>query len=198
LSVVRLGDAVPRRGNRLTRGLARWALAALGWRLDMPLPNAPKFVIVVAPHTSAWDFFIGLFVAIALGMRASWLGKHGLFRWPLGGLMRWMGGIPVKREASHGVVDTMVELFRERSALVLALAPEGTRSKVREWKTGFYHIAHGAGVPIVPCYLDYARKVIGSGAAMQPTGDVAREVAALQAFYSGIPGKHPKPVDPCR
>jgi len=186
-----LGDAVPKRGNRLTRAFGRWTLAAMGWHLETTLPDAPKFVIVVAPHTSGWDFVIGIFATVALGMRASWMGKHALFRWPFGSLLRWLGGIPIDRGESHGVVDSMVELFGRRHALVLGIAPEGTRHKVRKWRTGFYHIAHGAGVPIVPCYLDYARKVIGTGAALLPTGDIARELPTIQSVYARITGKNP-------
>jgi 1-acyl-sn-glycerol-3-phosphate acyltransferase len=193
-AVPALGVAVPRRGNRFTRAVGRSVLAAMGWRLEIEFPDAPKFVVIVAPHTSAWDFVFAITVTVAMGLRASWMGKSALFRWPFGGLMRWLGGIPIDRRASHGVVETMVELFKIRPHLVLGIAPEGTRRKVGAWKTGFYHIAHGAGVPIVPCYVDYARKVIGSGATVHATGDLAADLRAIQSIYAGVTGKHPAAV----
>jgi len=185
-----LGGSVPRRGNRLTRALGRSALAALGWRFDVALPDAAKFVIVVAPHTSAWDFVIGILATVALGLRASWIGKDTLFRWPFRGVMSWLGGIPVDRSTRQGVVDAMVERFRSRAHLVLGIAPEGTRGMAARWKTGFYHIARGAGVPVVPCYLDYARKVIGTGPPLQPSGDLAVDLPLIQSVYSGVTGKN--------
>ena len=186
-----LGDTVPRRGNRFSRALGKSVLAAMGWRLDVGFPDAPKFVVVVAPHTSAWDFVIGIFAMLALGIRASWMGKHGLFRWPFAGVLRWLGGIPIDRRSSHGAVETMVDLFKSRRELILGIAPEGTRRKVDTWRTGFYHIARGAGVPIVPCYFDYGRKVIGTGAAVHPTGDLAGDLLAIRSVYEGVAGKNP-------
>jgi len=185
-----LGDAVPRRGNRLTRALGRSVLAAMGWRFDLAFPDSAKFVVLVAPHTSDWDFVIVVLTIAALGIRTSWMGKHALFRWPFGVVLRWLGGIPIDRRASHGVVETMVDWFGRREQLVLGIAPEGTRRQVGRWKTGFYHIAHGAGVPIVPCYIDYARKVIGSGATLHPCGDLAADLLTLRSVYDGIRGKH--------
>ena len=186
-----LGDAVPRRGNRLTRTLGRSTLAAMGWRFEVDLPDASKFVVIVAPHTSAWDFVVGILASLALGLRASWLGKHALFRWPFRGVLRWLGGIPIDRRSRHAVVESMVGLFKSRREFVLGIAPEGTRGKVEAWRTGFYHIARGAGVPIVPCYLDYRRKVIGTGASMSPSGDLARDLRTIRSFYEGVTGKYP-------
>jgi len=162
----------------------------MGWRFDLAFPDSAKFVVVVAPHTSDWDFVIVILTIVTLGIRTSWMGKHALFRWPFGGLLRWLGGIPIDRRASHGVVETMVDRFQRRPQLVLGIAPEGTRRKVGSWKTGFYHIALGAGVPIVPCYIDYARKVIGSGATLQPCGDLEADLLRLRSVYDGIRGKH--------
>lgn len=189
-----LGDRVPRRGNRLSRALGRSLLATMGFRLEVEFPDAPRFVVVVAPHTSAWDFVIGISAMLALDIRASWMGKDGLFRWPFRGLLRWLGGIPVDRSSSHGAVETMVDLFKTRRELILGIAPEGTRRKVDAWKTGFYHIARGAGVPIVPCYIDYDRKLIGSGAAVHPTGDLEADLLALRSLYEGVRGKNPSRV----
>lgn len=189
--MIALGDKVPRRGNRLTRAVGRSALAAMGWRFEVHLPDLSKFVIIVAPHTSAWDFVVGVLASLALDLRASWLGKHALFRWPFRGVLRWLGGIPIDRRASHGVVETMVELFGSRRELILGIAPEGTRRKVDAWKTGFYHIARGANVPIVPCYIDYRRKVIGTGAVLHPSGDLPGDLRTIRSLYEGVTGKNP-------
>src|SRR6185503_1076937 len=139
-----LGPELPRSGGPISRALGRWVLAAMGWRVEGDIPNIPKLVIIAAPHTSNWDFVVGIAAKSALGLRVTFLGKDSLFRFPLGVLMRAWGGIPVDRGESHDVVSDIVAEFARRDRLVLALAPEGTRKRVDRWRTGFYHIAHGA------------------------------------------------------
>lgn len=178
-----LGDALPRRGARLPRLVARFSLRRLGWSFEGELPNLAKAVIIVAPHTSNWDFVLGITAMFALGLRVSWLGKHTVFRPPFGALFRWLGGIAVDRSARTGVVDQMVEALRSRDRLILGLAPEGTRRQVTRWKTGFYHIAHGAGVPVVPVTFDYPRRVVRFGAPIAPSGDFAADMKRLGAFF---------------
>jgi 1-acyl-sn-glycerol-3-phosphate acyltransferase len=140
------------------RLLATLFLKVIGWRKEGNLPHIPKYVIILAPHTSNWDFFIGLAIAVALRLRAYWLAKDRFFRWPFHGVIRWFGGIPIDRSHSSDVVAQMVQVFKERAKLTIALAPEGTRKKVAYWKSGFYHIARSANVPIVLGFLDYLHK----------------------------------------
>ena len=161
--------------------------------MEGEIPNLPKFVIIGAPHTSNWDFPVAMSLVLALGLDAHWIGKHTLFRWPFGGLMRWFGGMPVVRSERGGVVAQVIDIFKGRERMVFGLSPEGTRKRVDQWKTGFYHIALGAGVPIVPGYFDYPRKVIGFGPPLMPSGDIEADISTLQAFYTPYTrtGKNP-------
>lgn len=181
----------PRSGNALTRALGRLVLAAARFRIGGALPAHPKFVVCVAPHTSNWDFVVGYAAKLAVGLRASWLGKDTLFRGPLGRLLRAMGGIAVNRSASQGVVGQVVSRFAERPSLVLGIAPEGTRRKVDRWRSGFYYIARQAGVPIVPVGLDWGRRTISIGMPFSPTGDEREDLRALQDFFAKVRGKVP-------
>lgn len=186
-----IGDQVPARGNAFTRALGRTAFRLSGWRLEGALPNLPQFVIAVAPHTSNWDFPLGVMTLFSVGFRVSWIGKASLFRWPARGLLRWLGGIPVDRRSAQGLVGGVVEVFQRRNRFLLAIAPEGTRKKVTAWRTGFYRIAEGAGVPIVLAYFDYARRVVGFGPVITPSGDLDADLATILAFYRGVTPKHP-------
>lgn len=153
------------------------------------MPDLPKFIIIAAPHTSNWDFVVGLAAKLALGLRVTFLGKQSLFRLPLGYLMRAWGGMPVDRSTSNDVVRQVVAEFARRDSLVLALAPEGTRKPVTRWRTGFYHIAHGAGVPIVPVALNFGSREIQIGAAFQTTGDLDGDIRVLRAGFAGVRGR---------
>jgi 1-acyl-sn-glycerol-3-phosphate acyltransferase len=185
-----LGPNLPRSGNRLTRAIGRWAFALLGWRMEGALPDIPRLVLIAAPHTSNWDFIVGIAAKLGLGLRVLWLGKDSLFRPPLGALMRRLGGIPVDRSASRDVVAGIVREFEQRERFVLALAPEGTRKKVERWRTGFYHIAHGARVPIVTVGLNWGRRAIEIGRPFHTTGDVDADIAALRASFDGVSGRN--------
>ena len=185
------GERFPRRGNALTRATGRTLLRLFGWRIEGELPNVSKFVAIMAPHTSNWDFFFGLCAIFELGVRVDWVGKHTLFRRPWGTFMRFLGGTPIVRTESKGAVGQIVEAMRGRESYVLGLSPEGTRKRVNRWKTGFYHIARQAGVPILQTYFDYDRKIVGIGPLFSPTGQIERDLAEIQDFYRGMPGKHP-------
>lgn len=176
-------DRAYRHGFRL---LVRWS----GWRLEGEFPDVPKLVLIVAPHSSWWDGIWGLLFKVALGADIAFMAKRELFRWPLGWLLRKQGGVPIERRAAHDVVDQMAARFRARERLWLAIEPEGTRKAVTKWKGGFWHIAHKAGVPILPGYFDYPRKVIGLGPLFQPTADKDADIATLRAFYAPFRGKH--------
>jgi 1-acyl-sn-glycerol-3-phosphate acyltransferase len=169
--------------------LARAWLSSFGWRIEGAAPDVPKAVVVAAPHTSNWDLPFTLAVAAALGVRISWMGKHTLFRPPFGTLMRSLGGLSVDRRSPQGAVGAAVDLLARHERLLLVIAPAGTRGDAARWKTGFYRIAQGAGVPIVLGFLDYGRKVGGLGKVFTPTGDVERDMKAIQEFYAPIRGK---------
>jgi 1-acyl-sn-glycerol-3-phosphate acyltransferase len=186
-----LGPQVPSRGSRLVRALARWALRLWRWRSDGSLPDVGKAVVIVAPHTSNWDFVAGALAMLALGLRVTFLGKHTVFRGPLGGLMRWLGGIPVDRRVRGGVVAQVVDRFRSSDSLILALSPEGTRRRVERWHVGFWYIARGAGVPIAPVALDWGTRTLRFFPPFETTDDQAEDIAALQGLFAGIRGRRP-------
>jgi 1-acyl-sn-glycerol-3-phosphate acyltransferase len=172
--------------------LWRAILRLMGWRIEANLPATPKFVLVIAPHTSNWDFVIGLLASYAIGIpKPRWVGKDSLFKPPLGWIMRALGGIPVDRSVRQNFVDQVAARFAAEDTMILAIAPEGTRSHTDYWRSGFYYIAHSARVPIVLAYLDFARKVAGIGPIIQPTGDIHADFATIRAFYSTIQGKYP-------
>ena len=183
-----LPAALPRRGGILTRAFGRGVLRLLGWRIDGEIPNRAKMVVIAAPHRSNWDFVVGLAAKFALGVDARWLGKHTLFRPPFGALMRRWGGIPVDRRTPQDTVASVVHEFERSETLLLALAPEGTRRPGTEWKTGFWHIAKGAGVPILPVAFDWAARTIRIFPLLEPR-DFERDIAALHARYAEVRGR---------
>ena len=165
-------------------------LRILGWRVEGEIPPIKKFVMIAAPHTSNWDFPITLAVAFVLKIKIYWMGKAAMFRWPFGASLRWLGGIPIDRGQSHNVVEQSIQAFKNWEKLILVVPPEGTRRKVHYWKTGFYHIAVGAQVPIVMAYMDYQKKISGLGPLMQPSGDIEADMLKIKAFYAPFKGKN--------
>lgn len=163
-----------------------------GWRSEGRLTDTPKCVMIAAPHTSNWDMPIMLFTAFALDTKMYYMMKDAAFRWPFGGFFRWLGGIPIDRTKSNGVVGQSIEAFEDNEELVLVVPPSGTRSKSTRWKTGFYHIAVGAKVPIVLGFLDYARKAGGVGPTIMPTGDFEADMKKIGVFYAGVTAKYPE------
>jgi 1-acyl-sn-glycerol-3-phosphate acyltransferase len=168
------------------RRLGRLLFELMRWRVHGNMPDLPRFVVIVAPHTSNWDFVVGVSALLGLDLRANWLGKSGLFKPPVQVLLRRLGGIPVDRSSPHRMVDQMAAEFAAREQLVLGIAPEGTRRKVAQWRTGFWHIARRAGVPIVPVALDYGRRVAVIGAPFQPTDSMEADILELRRRYEGI------------
>lgn len=186
-----LGDALPKRGNAVTKVVATAVFRAAGWRFEGALPNCPKFVMIGAPHTSNWDFPLAITALFAMGLHINWMGKHTFVDGPFAPLLHWLGGVSVDRRAPQGMVAQMVAEFEKRDKLVLGIAPEGTRSLVTRWKTGFYHIAHAAQVPIAPFSLDYGRKTIAFFEAVWPSGDMEKDMAHIRHLYDGVIGRHP-------
>ena len=178
--------------NTLLRGFSLAFLKLTGWKVEGSLPpQAAKSVFIAAPHTSNWDLPYTLMVAFALRLNPYWMGKHTIFKAPFGPIMRWLGGIAVNRDQANNLVAASAQAIREADGPVqLIVPPEGTRSKTRYWKTGFYYIAQTAGVPIVMAYMDYAAKRSGLGPLFQPTGDVEADMAAIKAFYAPFKGKN--------
>lgn len=173
------------------RRLAGWALAWLGWRLEITWPTAPKVVVIVYPHTSNWDFFLGYLAKLALGLPAAWIGKHTIFRWPVAGLLRRMGGIPVDRAHATGLLPALLREFERRETMCLALAPEGTRAHRDHVKSGFYRLALAARVPVGLAYLDYRERVVGLADWLTLTGDEAVDLERIRRAYAGRTGRHP-------
>ena len=181
--------------NVLMHWFSRMTLRLTGWRVVGGAPTVPKYVLIAAPHTSNWDFPVALMVCFALRLRVYWMGKDSLFPPLVGGVMRWLGGIPVNRARAGNLVQATVDAYNNNARLIVIVPPEGTRSKVTQWKTGFYYIAQGAGVPIALGYLDFRKKEAGLSRMFQPSGDIAADMAEIQAFYAGISGKNPGKFD---
>lgn len=196
--VLALPPSAPRMPrNRPVQWLARSVLRLGGWRMAGAFPDVPKAVLIAAPHSSNWDGFWGIAVKVALGVRLSILGKHSLFRIPLlGPLLRWQGVIAVDRGSPHGIVGQAVDALRGADRMWYAIAPEGTRRRVEQWKPGFWRIAHGAGVPVIPAYFDYANKVIGIGPAFALGDDMQADIARIQRWYKPFRGRNHDVVQP--
>lgn len=175
------------------RALGRAYLRLGGWRIEGAFPADPKYVVIVAPHTSNWDFPLGLAVLFAHELRISWLAKHSMFLPPFKTLLQWLGGIPINRNASHGVVGECVRAFKASPALMLALAPEGTRSGTGRWKSGFYLIASKAGVPILPVGFDYRHHVVRLMPLFQPSGNLEHDLPLLQGRFNDVHGLRHRP-----
>jgi len=179
----------------IVRPIVRWISIVFlwlnGWKTEGRLPNIPKFVLIAAPHTSNWDLPYMLFTAFELKAKIYWMGKDTIFSWPFGTLFKWLGGIPIDRGQANDVVAQSIEQFERHEKRVLTIPPAGTRKRVLNWKTGFYHIANGANVPIALGFLDYKRKVGGIGKVVQPTGDIERDMQSIRAFYTDVSGKYP-------
>lgn len=165
-------------------------LKLLGWKREGTIQGTERCVVIAAPHTSNWDFFYTLLIAFSFKKKMYWMGKDRLFKKPFGFIVRWMGGIPVDRGRASNLVETTIQCFRENSELCIVIAPEGTRGRVNYWKTGFYRIACGADVPILPAYLDYRLKTGGFGPVFYPTGDIEADMEDIRAFYSDKTGKN--------
>lgn len=174
--------------QRWLQPLASFLLRRSGWQLVGEVPTLKRYVLIAAPHTSNWDFVLMVLAVLTAGIDLHWMGKHSLFRAPFGGLMRWLGGIAIDRSKANNVVSQMIDTFTERDDLVLLITPEGTRSQVERWKTGFYQIAHGAGVPVIPAYVDADAHTLRFGEPFQPSGDLEADLPKIQAHYAGLRG----------
>ena len=192
---LRIGASIPRRGSALLRAFGRLVLRVMGWRLEGEIPDEPKLVIAVAPHTSNWDFIVGMGAMFAMDLDLGFLAKHTIFRGPVGPILRWMGGIPVDRTSHHGVVGDAVAAFDRSTRRLLAIAPQGTRRTGAPYKSGFIHIARGARVPILLATLDYGARCVRLGPTFVPGEDVESELARVAAFYANVRGRRTRPAE---
>ena len=176
--------------HRFGRWLGRTVLRLGGWRVTGSFPDLPRLVLIAAPHSSNWDGVWGMAAKLALGVDLRVLGKDSLFWWPLSVLLRRLGVVPVDRSRPQGVVEQAVELMRSSPQLWFALAPEGTRKPVTQWKGGFLKIAHGAGVPVLMAYFHYPERIIGIGPLFHTTGDLQADMAAVREWYRPWVGRN--------
>ncbi len=190
-----LGSKVPRRGSRLVEAIGRLVLRVCRWRIAGQLPNQPRFISVVAPHTSLWDFLTAIATMLAIGYHGHFLMAAGYFWWPLGSFLRWFGGVPVNQSARQDLVAQLVTRFNEHDRFILALFPEGHRRKMSRWKTGFLHIAAGAKLPYQLVSLDYRKRMTIFGPVLETSGDVDADLAAVRSHFQGATGKHPNLFD---
>jgi 1-acyl-sn-glycerol-3-phosphate acyltransferase len=177
--------------SRALRAVLLWFYRRQGWTAYGQVPEPRRFVIIAAPHTSNWDFVYYIGLTQELGINAQFMAKKSLFRWPFRNFMLDMGGVPVDRQKGGNYVQAMIQEFAERDELMLTIAPEGTRDSVQQWKSGFYHIAMGAKVPLVVGMMDYGNKTGGLGPAIWPTGDYEADMVKLSEIYAKVTPRHP-------
>ena len=191
-----LPPRVPSRRRPVAHALGRAIMWAMGWRFVGGFPDFPRMMLIGAPHTSNWDGVIGLAAAAACRIDVRVMAKAELFRFPFGGLMRWLGIVPVDRHQPGGLVEQAIARLSGPEPFTLGITPEGTRGRVGRWKTGFHRIAVGAGVPIVVVGIDWARREIGVHGAIQPSGDLDADLRAIAASLDDVRGKHPERESP--
>jgi 1-acyl-sn-glycerol-3-phosphate acyltransferase len=188
------GANSPARGNDASVALGKGLLKLYGWRVVGWVPDVPKILLIGAPHTSIWDFFLSQTTAMSLRVEMHFVMKHTPFVGPLGSLLRWLGGISLDRDRSRDFVQQMVDEFNSREKFVLAITPEGTRTRVGEWRSGFYYIALQAKVPIVLVKFDWEHKQVRVGPAVHPTGDFEADLQHIKDLYKDVKGKGGKQV----
>jgi 1-acyl-sn-glycerol-3-phosphate acyltransferase len=176
----------------IVRWLALFFFKMTGWKAEGSSPGISRYVIIAAPHTSNWDFIYTLCLAFILRINPAIMMKDAYFLWPIGFFFRWLGALPIDRSKSNNVVARSIQAFQENTHLVMVVPPSGTRKKVLYWKTGFYHIANGAAVPIALGFLDYRRKIGGIGPMVNPTGVIEADMKIIRNFYADITGKYPQ------
>ena len=187
-----LCDEIPRIGNKFSCWLGKTVLRSMGWQYSGEFPKHSKMIITIAPHTSNWDFVVGIAVAFSLRLKISFFGKHSIFIPPFDRLLRHWGGIPVERSRTHGVVDQMADKMKSADKMILCLSPEGTRSKLLKWKTGFLHIAHKSDVPVFLVTFDYKKKHIEFGPVLKIGEDIPYEMDRIYRHYANTGAKFPE------
>ena len=174
----------PQKGNRVTRAIGRGLMRMIGWKMDGKLPNCPKLIIAAAPHTSNWDFIIAMLAVLSVGLKASYLMKKEAFFWPFAGLFKWLGGVPVERNQAGGLVESLASWFANHDKAWLLITPEGTRSKVEKYKTGFLRVAEEASVPVMLVSWDYPTKRLVLEKVWTLTGDHEADCDAIRQYLN--------------
>ena len=182
----------PQVRSRWRRFLGVAVMRLCGWQIAGNMPNEKKFVLIVAPHTSNWDFVVGSLAYFALQLDTIWLVKHTALKGPLGALAKYFGGAPIDRARAGDVVLAYVGEFDRRDKIIVTITPEGTRKKMPEWKRGFYRIAELAKVPIVPVALNFSRREVEIMAPFQPTGDYEQDLPKIKALFNRDMARHPE------
>lgn len=180
----------PRKPGAFSQRAAALVLRWCGWRVTGAFPDLPRLVIIAAPHSSGWDAVWGMLVKLALGLDVEFMAKREVFWWPLGSLLRALGGFPVDRSATVGVVEQLTERMRTHPRLWLAVAPEGTRRRVGKWKTGFWRVAHDAGVPVVCAAFHYPERRVHIGQSFEVGDDMDADMRAIREYYRPFVGRH--------
>jgi len=184
------------RKKGLRYSFARIVLKIIGWKVDQQVPDCKKYLLIAVPHTSNWDLPLMLIVSMVIGVKLNWVSKDSIFKGVFGTYLKWLGGIPVNRRLRTNFSEQVIEVFNKAEELIIVIAPEGTRSRTEYWKTGFYHIAVGAKIPIGFGYLDYGKKEAGIGSLLYPTGNIEKDFEAIRAFYKDMTGKRQKNFGP--
>ncbi|MCB1604151.1 MAG: 1-acyl-sn-glycerol-3-phosphate acyltransferase [Gammaproteobacteria bacterium] len=182
----------------MIRRFLLWVLKIFRWKVVINLPDAKRYVVIAAPHTSNWDFPLGLCYILGAGIPFRYMGKDSLFKWPQKYLFKWFGGFPVDRNNKTKLTTRMANFINSQDKIALALAPEGTRSKLEYWRTGFYYIALEANVPIAMAALNYGKRELGIMESFIPTGDINADMKIIQNFYKDIKGKYPEKQSPVK
>jgi len=197
-----IATVVPELPRTAPPGVRRWLAGALlrllGWGLAITCPDVPRCIIIIYPHTSNWDFLVGYLAKVAAGVRGQWIGKDTIFRWPVAGLLRRMGGIPVNRREPSGLIRRLVEEFKQRPFLWLVMAPEGTRSRTGHLKSGFYRLALEAGVPVGLAVMDWGQRMVTLQTYLSLSGEETSDLARIREVYAGATGYHPEQASPIR
>lgn len=178
--------------------MGSFLLKLIGWKTGGKLPDFPKYVLISEPHTTNWDLALMLVLSMKIGFKLNWVAKDTIFKGLHGRYLKWMGGIPVNRRSRNNFVDQSIEAINTNDKIIIVVSPAGTRSYTEFWRSGFYHIAHGAGVPIVMGYLDYAHKTGGVGPYIHTTGYLEKDFEKFREFYATVKGKYPEKFGPVR
>lgn len=192
MKIPKLGSDIPTFGNSLSRKIGYMILRSMRWRIEGEIPNLKKMVIIGAPHTTNWDFVIGMSALMALGVRVHWIGKDTIFKWPVKYVWHWLGGEPVDRFHAHGVVEQIIQKFSAHDQFILGLSPEGTRRDIPKWRSGFYHVSVGAGVPILLVAFDFPSKTLRIGELFYPTSNPDSDMLQLTGYFKNFRGKFVK------
>lgn len=186
MEIPKLRELTPKTNSIIKKAIGKFLLWSYRWRVEGEVHNAKKFMVILAPHTSYWDFLTNMSIMLALGVNNRWFVADAFCWWPLGNLMRWLGGIPIDRSSPQDLVSFSISKFADHDELILALYPEGTTRKAEKWKTGFWHIEHGADIPIQFLSVDYKKRVSVFGQVIKSSDDIKADMKKIQAYFKDV------------